>query len=204
MLGNHFAVHVGQKIRAIHTIARSGQQIDAAKRRAAFAHHTLLHGHTAGVEVDAEPPRRQAAAGAHADHAKLTLDKGHVDHFGKVVHLSAEQLPEPGGHHAITVVKVQFGRLMHDFFERHVLLAQIEHGLLARGGRARFQGQLGVFFQGFGKAGCNFFGHLFNLGFAAFFGVGLVIGRRLVLRQNAYGQGQAHQYRDEKGVQGHV
>jgi len=203
VLGDHFAVHIGQKVRSINTIAGAGQEVDAAKSGASLTHHTFLQGLTTGVEVNADAARCQTSTGPKADHAKVASYKWHFNHLGKVVHFSRHQLSEPWGHHAIAIVEVEFGGLVHDFLEGQVLLIQVEHGLLAGSRRTGFQGQLGFFFQRLGKTGRQLFGHLFRLGFAGFFGVGLVIGSGLVLGPCAGAQGQTRQQRNQKVVQRH-
>lgn len=107
MLSNEFARHIRQKVRAIQDFAL-GNQIDASKHGAFFVADAGRQALTVGVEVNAHATRREAFFGAHADHASVAFDEGHLYQFSKVVHLSHDQLSEPGRDNAVAVIVFEF------------------------------------------------------------------------------------------------
>lgn len=130
MLSNEFARHVRQKVRAIEHLTL-GNQIDTSKYRAFFVANAGRQALTVGVEVNAYATRCEAFFGAHADHASIAFDEGHLYQFSKVVHLSHDQLSEPGRDNAVAIKVLQFVGEIDGLGEGLVFGAQQHHRFFA-------------------------------------------------------------------------
>ncbi len=143
LLGDNFSEHVGQKVGAVDP-AIFGNQVHASENKANAVHHAVIHLFAVEVHLYTDAPRRQALGCAHRDHTLRALDQGELDQFTEIVQLSGQQFLKPRGQDTFAVVVAESVGLMDGLAHGLAFVVQRQHGLLARCGRARFQGLHGI------------------------------------------------------------